>query len=208
MISKFPKMKAMIKIRKGLVLIMLTLLFSYGCSKEEVVDPVQEASLKVNIQSKKSSRGKVVHRVVIASKDSIELGVRGGHRGNLSLVANVYEDKSADGQWQDTFSNASEGIHVNIDCVKIEFTPLGPFTFASAIIGGYITKGKIDGVDVSGQYAFTKAIDLDYLVEGDRPNHEDFVSLSYNVEYQDCDKVNADIFEKIFLFSKGQVKIW
>ena len=197
------------KIRFDYFLGLLILVFTIGCSKEEAQDTIQEASLKVSTQSKNSSHGKVIHRVIIGSKDNCEqLNLPRGCKGNLSLVANVYADKSVDGQWQDTFSNATESIHVNIDCVDIEFTPAGPVTFATAIIGGYITKGKIDGEDVSGQYAFVRAMDLDYLFEDDRPNHEDVVSLSYNVEYQDCETVNPDIFERILRFSKGQVKIW
>ena len=201
-------MKAISKLRNLWVLMLLSLLFTIGCSREEVPDSVQEASLKVNTQSKKSTHGKVVHRVVIASKDNCEdESFPQGCKGNLSLVANEYEDGSVDGQWQDTFSDNGEGIHVKVDCVSIKFTHIGPITFASAVIGGYITKGKIDGEDVTGQYAMASAIDLDYLIDDDAPNQEDFVSMSYNGEYQDCNSVNMSMFS-MDLFSKGQVKIW
>jgi len=196
------------KQRKSLYLVIFSLFFVIGCSKEdEVQDSFQEASLKVENQSNRSSRGKVVHHVIVGSKDNCEeLGLPQGCRGNLSLVANVYEDGSVDGQWQDTFSDNGEGLHVDIDCVKIGFSRF----FAYAIIGGYIKKGKIDGVDVSGQYALTSAIDLDYLRAGEktgRPIQEDFISLSYNGEYQDCNTVDTNLFS-IYPFSKGQVKIW
>lgn len=201
-------MKAMIKMRKELVLMLVILFFAYGCSKEYELETMQEASLKFEQPFKKASHGKVIHRVVVGSKDNCqELNLSKGCKGNLSLVANVYEDGSVSGQWQDTFSNPTEGIHVKIDCVDIEFTHVGPFTFASAIIGGFITKGKIDGQNVSGQYALVKALDSDYLTDGDRPVHEDFISLSYISEYQDCKSVNESMFS-VYLFSKGQVKIW
>ena len=201
-------MKAISILRNTWILIVLSLFFAIGCSNDEVQDPVQEASLKVNTQSKKPSRGKVVHRVIIGSKDNCEeLGLPQGCKGNLSLVANLYEDGSADGQWQDTFSSPADGLHVKVDCVKIEFTKVGPVTFASAIIGGVISKGKIDGENVSGKYALMKAMDLDYLTDDDGPNHDDFVSLSYIAENQNCDSVNPSVF-LIYPFSKGQVKIW
>ena len=201
-------MKAMIKMRSGLVLVLVLLLFAYGCSKEDELENIQEASLKFQPQSKKASHGKVIHRVVVGSKDNCEeLNLSKGCKGNLSLVANVYEDGSVSGQWQDTSLKSSEGIHVNIECVDIEFTHVGPFTFASAIAGGYITKGKIDGQDVIGKYALVKALDSDYLTDGDRPIHEDFISLSYIGEFQDCQSVSESMFS-MFLFSKGQVKIW
>lgn len=198
------------KLRSSLVLVLLSLFFVTGCSREEVQNPVQEVSLKAKVQpSKKSSRGKVVHHVVIGSKDNCEaLGLPRGCKGNLSLVANVYEDGSVDGQWQDTFSDSGEGLHIHIDCVKIGFNPIGPGgSIAYAIIGGYITKGKIDGEDVSGQYALTTALDLGYLTDGKPPIHDDFVSFSYNGEYQDCESVSPSMFS-IIPFSKGQVKIW
>lgn len=198
----------MIKMRNGLVLIFVTLFLAYGCSMEDELETIQEASLKFERSSKKASHGKVIHRVVVSSKDNCEeLNLSKGCKGNLSLIANVHEDGSVSGQWQDTFSNAGDHIHVNISCVDIDFTSVGPFTFASAIIGGYITKGKIDGQDAIGQYAMVKALDSDYLIEGDRPVHEDFISLSYIGKFQDCQSVDDNMFS-LYLFSKGQVKIW
>ena len=198
-------MKAISKLRNLWVLILFSVLFTIGCSREETQDSIQEASLKVQTQSKKSSRGKVVQHVVIGSKDNCEeLGLQKGCRGNLSLVANVYQDGSVDGQWQDTFSEGAEDLHAKVDCVNIKFTHIGPITFATATIGGYITKGKIAGEDVSGQYALVSAMDLDYLTDEDGKNQDDFVSISYNGEYQDCDSANLNMS----LFSKGEVKIW
>lgn len=97
--------------------------------------------------------GPVVNHVSLGGADICEaIGQPTGCDANFSLVANLFADGSVSGQWQDTFrTGPGEGIHVAVDCLHVVGN--------GAVIGGVITHGILNGVDVSGQRALTAVVD-------------------------------------------------
>ncbi len=146
------------------------------------------------------SKGRVIHHVSLGGADICEaLGLPPGCDANFSLTANMKADGSVSGQWQDTFAGGGEGIHVAIDCINV----IGN----GAIVGGVITHGTANGVDVSGQYAITAVVD-----NGTSANDpKDQMSFSYfpAINFfgtENCSELTLDDFTLLNL-TNGQVKV-
>jgi hypothetical protein len=179
-------------------LIALPLFLIYGCS-EESITPNDSSSENYTQQDTRSSN-RVIHHASVGSNDACEaFGNPPGCDGNFSLVANMREDGTVKGQWNDTFAGGGEGIHVTIDCMIVDGN--------SAIVGGYITHGS-DGVnDLTGLYAVTAVWD-----NGTSNNDpDDQISFSYFSVLnpldpaQACDYVIGQ-FVQLDL-TRGQVKV-
>lgn len=192
----------MFKIKKLVMLLTLSLFCVYGCSKDEVLSPELDSAAVLQSSNKSAaSKGKVVHHVNLGTNDACEaLGLPNGCDGNFSLVANMFEDGSVKGQWQDTFNGGGEGIHVAIDCMTY-----GEINGAKyAIVSGTITKGKIGGVDVTGESAVTAVVDN---IDG---VGQDLMSFSYNSSQGvtgDCNTYGIFQFQ-LLPVGTGQAKVW
>ncbi|MBK8392455.1 MAG: hypothetical protein IPL23_25715 [Saprospiraceae bacterium] len=125
-------------------LIFFSFLLMFSCSKEEIINS--------ELTDRSANQG-VINHVSVGSNDACStLGAKPGCDKSFSLTAIVKEDGSVSGQWVDGYkSDNSKGIHVSIDCVSI----IGN----SAVIGGIITKGTFNNLDVTGFYAMTAVVD-------------------------------------------------
>ena len=171
--------------------ILLLLVMSVtGCNE----DAAPTDSINKN-QSGVLSKNNVIHHVSLGGADVCEaLGLPTGCDANFSLVANMKADGSVSGQWQDTFTGGGEGIHVAVDCINVVGN--------GAVIGGVITHGTVDGVDVSGLRALTAVVD-----NGTSANDPaDQLSLSFiNVDI-DCNTLTPANFP-LYDLTHGQVKV-
>jgi hypothetical protein len=102
-------------------------------------------------------------------------------------------------RWQDTFAGGGEGIHVAIDCMNINVDENW------AIVGGIITHGTADGIDVSGQYAMTVVVD-NGTSSNDPPDQMSFSYFSPNYDCQLVQSLTKDDFILLDL-TTGQVKV-
>ncbi|MGM5468729.1 hypothetical protein ACS386_00485 [Flavobacteriaceae bacterium LMO-SS05] len=189
---------------KPVMLLFTMVLFGfYGCNTEDLTLPEAELSTANVVAGK--GHGKVVHHVNLGSNDVCAIfGQQNGCDANFSLVANLYEDGYASGQWTDTFAGGGEGLYIAIDCAKFAD---GPGGIKYAIVSGLITKGSLFGEDVSGQRAVTFAAD------SGPGNQNDFVSFSIAPVNENLD-CNA-LIDLDFLFNgwiipstSGEVVIW
>ncbi len=71
---------------------------------------------------------------------------------NFSLTAIEHGDGSVTGEWSDQFGQGDGGIHVAVDCLEVDGN--------QAWIGGEITHGTANGVDVTGERALTRVADI------------------------------------------------
>jgi len=169
-------------------IIVLSLIIFSGC-QENTSDPAS-----VNSEQMTLSKGGIIHHVSVGGCDIVPPGVD----RNFSLVANMDAEGNVSGQWQDTFGKDEFGndigrIHVAVDCLEI----LEPGNVA--IVGGVITHGTVNGVDVSGQRAAT-------MVEDNGQGHNsdpDRISYSY-FPVTDC---GAGVSFELFDIYCGQVKV-
>jgi len=172
-------------------------IFATGCNEDAA--PTDSNN---NNQSSVLSKGRVLHHVSVGGADACAaFNLPPGCDGNWSLVANMKDDGSVTGQWQDTFAGGGEGIHVAIDCMNINVDENW------AIVGGVITHGTAGGEDVSGQYAITAVRD-----NGTSANDpDDQISFSYFPAMaffgtEDCSELTLDDFTLLNL-TTGQVKV-
>lgn len=195
-------MKIILNIKKLCYFIFACSFLSLGssCSSDEVITQQDEIikTLKDDASRKASSKAKnsIIHKVTAGGNDACEaLGSEPGCDGNYSLVAQMREDGSVKGQWQDTFSGGGNGIHVNIDCMYVDGN--------MAIVGGTVTKGS--GSYEVGDYVITKVVD-NGTSNNDIP---DQISLSYDVTANGlpCDAYANANFTLLDL-TRGQVKVW
>jgi len=142
----------------------------------------------------------VAHHVSLGGADVCEaLGLPTGCDANFSLVAIQKADGSVKGQWQDTFPGGLEGVHIAVDCVNVVGN--------GAVIGGVITHGFADGVDVSGQRALTAVVD-NGTSANDAPDQMSF--SFFPTGGTTCnDLVPADFagFGLLFPLARGQVNV-
>ena len=150
----------------------------------------------------KESHGKIIHHASLGSNDACEslFGLPPGCDKSFSFVANMYEDGTVKGQWQDGFGEAAgsgSGIHVEIDCMTVNGN--------SAQVGGFITKGTdAEGNDLTGLYAITKVVDNG--TSSNDPADQMSFSIAYAELAPGCNYEYPDEF--LFDLTKGQVKVW
>jgi hypothetical protein len=177
-------------------LLGLSLLLIFGCSEESVLSTDTSPENFTQQDSRASNR--VVHHASVGGNDVCEaLGLEPGCDANFSLVANMREDGTVTGQWNDTLSAGGEGIHVAVDCMIVDDN--------YAIIGGFITRGNNGIDDLTGEYAVTALWD-----NGTSNNDpDDQISFSYFGDLDPANACNYDIadFEQLDL-TRGQVKVW
>lgn len=164
-------------------IIILSFVIISGC-QENPSDPAS-----VNSDQMSLSKGRIIHHVSVGGCDITPPG----EDRNFSLVANMDVNGNVSGQWQDGFGGGAGSIHVAVDCLEI----LEPGNVA--IVGGVITHGTVNGVDVSGQRAAT-------MVEDNGQGHNsnpDRISYSY-FPVTDC---GANIQFALFNLTCGQVKV-
>ena len=107
----------------------------------------------------------------------------------------MYADGSVSGQWEDVLRDKIGRIHIAVDCLQI----LDPGNIA--IIGGVVTKGIVNGQDLSGQRALTAVVD-----NGKSANDPpDQISLTIFAT-DDCSLLTLDDFtDLLFDLTNGQV---
>jgi len=166
----------------GIILLSFAL---FSACQENVSDP--------GINNSDQTLSKIVHHVSVGGCDIFPPGVD----RNFSLVANMNHNGEVSGQWQDGFGGGQGSIHVAVDCLEI----VGSGN--EAIIGGVITHGTLNGVDVSGQRAVTKVVD-----NGQGSNADpDQISYSYfSTTIGSCDDYLTANFP-LFDIQCGQVKV-
>jgi hypothetical protein len=167
-------------------------LIAVGCDGPTPAEPV--AVIDVPAPSFAVS-ARVVHHVSVGGNDFCEaLGQKPGCDANFSLTAIERADGSVRGQYQDTFDGGGRGIHVAVDCLKIEGN--------AAVVGGVITKGLDTGVYVEGNRVWTVVVD-NGTSAGSTP---DQISFSYYAGGNTCAVANPALFP-LFDLKKGQVTI-
>ena len=173
---------------------MLTILSINACNIEEESQN-HLASLTFDDLAFRQSHGKVIHSVSLGGADVCEVfGKPKGCNRNLSLIANMYEDGTVKGQWQDNFATKGESIHVEIDCAQ--FGTIGDFKWAK--VGGVITNGVFNEEDITGRYAVM------LLVDNFQGN--DQISLFTNPSSVDCTVLPFPLY-RWYPVDAGQVKI-
>lgn len=176
----------------------LFILFS-SCSNDELISEDEGLSADFSIESSlnKESHGKVVHHASLGGNDACEsFGLSPGCDKSFSFVANMYEDGTVKGQWQDGFGDDLGGVHINIDCMTVEDN--------KAQVGGYITKGTdAEGNDLAGLYAVTLVVD-----NGTSSNDPaDQMSFTYQGGLDAADGCSRGWLATVEL-TRGQVKVW
>lgn len=116
-------------------------LFAVACSERSSTAP--ETSLRL------SQGNGIEHRVSVGGHDADFLK---GDK-NFSLIALQSADGSVKGRYTDMFGagNTTGGYHVDVDCLMVVGN--------KAWIGGIITNGSFNGVDVTGRRALTRVVD-------------------------------------------------
>ena len=187
-------MKPFFKKSKSVVVVFFAIVSINSCNIEEVGLDGGE-NLYFNDLTFRQSHGKVIHSVTLGGADVCEVfGKPKGCNRNLSLIANMYEDGTVKGQWQDNFATKGEGIHVEIDCA--EFGSVNDFKWAK--VGGVITKGTFNEEDITGKYAVM------LLVDNYKGN--DHISLFTNPSSVDCSVVPFPLY-RWYPVDTGQVRI-
>ena len=180
-----------IKMKKLSLLITVLLLFSFGCSNEDVFNSESDS---ISTADLKSSHGKVVHTAIAGTNDACEaFGLPNGCDGNFSLNARLYEDGTASGEWQDTFSGGG-GIHVKIDCAHFGETDGTQW----AVIAGEVTNGD---PNFPGNRAVTLVVDNVFGSGVD--------AMSFTFPFDgDCQELDASDFNPYYFpIGAGQVII-
>ena len=170
--------------QKVLGIILLSFAIFSAC-QENISDPGSVSSDQNSLL-----KGRIIHHVSVGGCDLLPPG----EDRNFSLVANMDAEGNVSGQWQDVFGGGAGSIHVAIDCLEI----VGP---NAAIVGGVITHGTLNGVDVSGQRAVTAVLD-----NGQGSNSDpDQISFSYFPVGTCGDYTLAQL--GLFDLTCGQVKV-
>jgi len=173
--------------------LFLLIMFMGGCTQKDVPS---ESSVA---QSPDALSKPIIHHASVGGPDFSPPGVD----ANFSLVANMDVDGNVSGQWQDVFGGviggASGRIHVAVDCMTIVLSGRG------AIVGGVITHGTVNGVDVSGQRAVTMVVDNG----GSANDPPDQISYSWFAPtIATCGIYTPDDFQGfLFDFTRGQVTV-
>lgn len=166
-------------------IILLSLVIFSAC-QENPSDPASANSDQMSL-----SKGRIIHHVSVGSCDIVPPG----QDRNFSLVANMDAEGNVSGQWQDVFGGGAGSIHVAIDCLEMVGSN-------AAIVGGVITHGTLNGVDVSGQRAVTAVMD-----NGQGSNSDpDQVSFSYFPVNGTCGNYTL-VQLGLFDIQCGQVKV-
>lgn len=183
--------------KKLTFLFTLSLLLIYGCSKDAQPNDVVDLNF-----SQENTRGPgggngIIHHASLGGNDACEaFGLPPGCDKNFSLVANEHADGSVSGQWVDEFGGDVGGIHVSIDCLTV----VGNY----AIVSGFITRGSINGNDLTGEYAVTAI--WDNGTSNNDPNDQ-LTFSSWGWEPLDGCNYDIIIFEPLDL-TRGQVRVW
>lgn len=161
-----------------------------SCSSEEPINEEDNAALL-----RTNSKG-ILHHASFGGNDYCgALGLPNGCDKSFSISANMMADGSVTGQWEDGFGDNLGRIHVKIDCMTID----GNY----ASVGGYVTKGSFDGIDLVGTYAVTAMVD-----NGNSSKDEpDLITFSYTEVPQDYCAYPREAFE-LFTLRNGQVVVW
>ena len=186
--------------KKAAILLSLTLLFVYGCSEDSLTNENSDENYTQETLLRGPGNGNwngIVHHVSVGGNDACEaFGLPPGCDGNFSLVANKRADGTVTGQWNDTFNGGGNGIHVTIDCLKVEDN--------WAIVSGI---NNDDGLRYTT-----------ILVDNGTSNNDpdDQISYSWRIN-EDCNQLDISYFEDleealgfdVFLnLTRGQVKVW
>ena len=121
-------------------------------------------------------------------------GLPNGCDKNFSFHANLREDGSVTGQYQDGVAGGGEGIHATLDCLNVVGN--------GAVVSGIITNGTIGGVDVTGQGIITAVVD-NGTSANDPP---DQMSVSFSDTGFTCDQLVPANFP-LFDLESGQVTV-
>jgi hypothetical protein len=133
-------------------------LFAVGCTEPTPTSPEASTRPSIGTPSFSNQGNGVVHRVSVGGHDADIFNppfiIRADK--NFSLIAIEHGDGSVTGQWIDMFGKDADGnpvggVHIDVDCLSVVNN--------QATIGGVITNGTLNGVDVTGQRALTRVWD-------------------------------------------------
>ena len=160
-----------------------------GCTDQPLTSP-DALSVSPNFDA-----NPVTDRVSAGSNDACAaFGLPNGCDKNFSLHANMKEDGSVMGQYQDGFPGGGEGLHATIDCLNVVGN--------GAVLGGVITNGTQGGVDLTGQRILTAVVD-----NGTSANDPaDQISFSFFPVGQSCLALTPANFPLLNL-TTGQVTV-
>ena len=131
----------------------------------------------------------VQHHVSVGGHDQDPTGHTDA---NFSLVAILYGDGHASGQWTDQFGQGQGGIHVEVNCVFVAGN--------EAWISGVIKQGTFNGADLSGLPVITRVQD-----NGKSANDPpDAISFSFIGNATPCTAAPA---LPLFPMTDGQVSV-
>jgi hypothetical protein len=131
----------------------------------------------------------VQHHVSVGGHDQDPTGHTDA---NFSLVAILYGDGHASGQWTDQFGQGQGGIHVEVNCVFVAGN--------EAWISGIIKHGNVNGADLSGLPVITRVQD-----NGKSANDPpDAISFSFIGNATPCTAAPA---LPLFPMTDGQVSV-
>jgi len=124
------------------------ILVTFACADQPLTSP-DALSVSPNFDA-----NPVTDMVSAGSNDACEsaFGLPKGCDGNFSFHANLREDGSVKGQYQDTFAGGGLGVHATLDCLNIVGN--------GAVVGGVITNGTSPGQgDVTGRRLLAAVVD-------------------------------------------------
>lgn len=171
-----------------------------SCSGPDLTGP-EDASLGPREPVFGAGRGPVVHRASLGGADVCEaLGAPTGCDANFSLIAQEHADGTVSGQWQDTFADGGEGIHVAVDCLNVVGN--------GAVVSGVVTHGvDNNGVDVSGLPVITAVVD-NGTSANDPPDQMSFSLIDIGLVCTDLDPIDVGNFGFLFDLTHGQVTVF
>ncbi|MEJ2206886.1 MAG: hypothetical protein P8170_22590 [Gemmatimonadota bacterium] len=160
-----------------------------------------------------NGHGRVIQHISIGSNDLCRaMGQKPGCDANFSLVANKWADGTVKGQWQDGFGKDENGeqlggVHVSIDCLRVEDYNIGIYSWPIAWVSGVVTRSSSPHYGV-GDGVITLALD-----RGSSANDpfEDLASLTvplsgFPAGTTCMDGPDLPVFLNVPF--TGQVKIW
>lgn len=119
------------------MLLPAALVFFAACGKEPTAPTTQPDGLSLQ-----AAKGPIVHKVSVGGPDvcsSPQMGLKPGCDANFSLIATLWADGSATGQWTDQYGPA-DGLHAVVDCVKVQEIPERFPVALEAWVGGVVTR--------------------------------------------------------------------
>ena len=156
-------------------------LFAVACSEQPSTGPERSVMLAPGNGDR--------HRVSVGGHDADF--IKGDK--NFSLIAIQSSDGSVKGRYTDMFGagTTTGGYHVDVDCLEVVGN--------QAWIGGVVTNGSINGVDVTGRRALTRVVD-----NGKSANDPpDQISYSYLTNVSCTSRANLTLL----LMTDGQVTV-